>query len=995
MGLSAARRAMAVITAVVAGVLGLAGAATPPAVAAGTTTTAWHDGRFVEDPHGIVSRSDVVLGAPNYAPGQSLALGNGRLGVAAWAAGGFTAQLNRDDTMPARKSPGQVTIPGLAAMTGARDFTGRLDLYDGVLTESGGGMTMTAWVPANSDELIVDVTGADPNSEQTASVGLWSGRTPTAAASGSAGTLAETWVDNGLDGTGQTFGSLAGITAAGRNVTASVSGPSQVQVRFTPDANGSYRIVVAAPHWTGGDAQATATALLDRDTHAKEHALLTAQANWWHGYWAHAGLIEATSADGSADYLENLRTIYLYVEATSMRGALPGSQAGVADMISFAQDRMDWDPSAYWLWNLRTQLSANMSSGNFALDIPIFDMYLRDIPNLQAWTKQQMGGLPGICVPETMQFNGNGTYNGSLNNASCSEGASPSYNALDLSSGPEISTWIWQQYQDTHDIAFLRRYYPLLQQTSIFLLSFQTLGSDGLLHAVANAHETQWAVQDPTTDIVAMHTLFPETVAAASLLHVDSALRARLTKAETEIPDYARTDEQTRTQLLPPSADASGTDVIADSYQPTAPLRNSENIGLEPVWPWDQISDQDGSLTQLEDRTYTFRPNIDSNDWSLDAIDAARLDMASEVEADLVRNTERFQKFIGGMASFSSSSNDAYLEQSAGVATAMDEALVQDYDGLLRIAPAWPADWTVSGSVYVRDNDKVDVQVTNGKPVTVVVEAGSTGTIAVRNPWPGSQVRIVSDGRAGKPSSDATLHVATRKGGTYLIEPVTQPTTSLPFAPVTGTAPTTAKHLGPVQIGLDPSKPFTSLAASFNDPGVSDDQNTNAGNYDGNNASFSAQALAAAGATPGAPITSAGLTFTWPNVAAGTQDNTVADGQTIDMTGTGGRIGFLVSGSSGSAGGSGQVVYTDGTVSSYTIDSPDWFDTSPPAGGAVAVASTYQNRPGNTTYAHSADVFAVTAPITAGKTVAQVILPAVGELGVGVPSLHVFAIGIG
>jgi hypothetical protein len=298
--------------------------------------------------------------------------------------------------------------------------------------------------------------------------------------------------------------------------------------------------------------------------------------------------------------------------------------------------------------------------------------------------------------------------------------------------------------------------------------------------------------------------------------------------------------------------------------------------------------------------------------------------------------------------------------------------------------------------VYVQNNDKVDVQVANGKPVTVVIEAGSSGTIAVRNPWQGSQVQVVSDGRrVGQPTADDTLHVRLDKGNSYLIEPVAAPTTSLPFAPVTGTAATAARHLGPVQIGLDPSVPYPSLAASFNDPGISDDQATNAGNYDGNDASFSAEALAAAGATPGASITSAGVTFTWPDVAAGTPDNTVADGQTIDITGTGGKVGFLVSGSSGSVSGTGQLVYTDGTVSSYTITSPDWFDTNPPSGGTVAVASTYQNRPGNTTYVHSADVFAVPVPITAGKTVAQVILPAVGQLGVGVPSLHVFAIGIG
>ena len=96
---------------------------------------------------------------------QSLPLGNGSLGVAAWAAGGFTAQLNRSDTMPYRLSPGQVQIPGLAAMTSASNFTGTLDLYNGVLDESGGGMTMQAWVPAGKDELIVNVTGANPSTQ--------------------------------------------------------------------------------------------------------------------------------------------------------------------------------------------------------------------------------------------------------------------------------------------------------------------------------------------------------------------------------------------------------------------------------------------------------------------------------------------------------------------------------------------------------------------------------------------------------------------------------------------------------------------------------------------------------------------------------------------------------------------------------------------------------------------------------------------------------------
>ena len=78
--------------------------------------------------------------------------------------------------------------------------------------EGGGGMSATVYVRADKDELVVDVTGANPNTAQTATVNLWSGRSPVAAASGSIATLAETWTDNvATTGSGQTFGSLAAI----------------------------------------------------------------------------------------------------------------------------------------------------------------------------------------------------------------------------------------------------------------------------------------------------------------------------------------------------------------------------------------------------------------------------------------------------------------------------------------------------------------------------------------------------------------------------------------------------------------------------------------------------------------------------------------------------------------------------------------------------------------------------------------------------------------
>src|SRR5580693_671473 len=711
--------------------------------------------------------------------------------------------------------------------------------------------------------------------------------------------------------------------------------------------------------------------------------------------------------------MENLRTLYLYDEAASMKsGAYPGSQAGVADMFAYDQDQQDWYPAGYWLWNLRGQIAANLSSGNFSLNLPIFGMYLNDLTNIKAWTSAQMGGLTGACVPETMRFNGNGYYNGGSNssNASCATASSPSYNAEDITSGAELALWIWQQYEDTGSTSFLQTYYPLMEQAAEFLLAYQKAGSDGFLHAVANAHETQWAVPDPTTDLAADQALFPAVVSAATLLNTDSPLVASLKTAEGEIEPYARTDAATHDQLLnaqptsaaaAASADAGGTDVIADSYQPSATLHNGENIGLEPVWPYGVIGDSTtvngDNLTALADRTYNSRPNVNNPDWSFDAVDAARLDMSSQVESDLVAITESYQSYISGLGNLSSGTtgDEPYIEQSSTVATAMDEALATDYDGTLRIAPAWPSGWDAAGTVYIQGGSKVDVQIEGGVIATAAIQAGTTSTMTVRNPWSGQQAEVVN-GSTGAvvvaATTSATLSVPVTAGSTYLVEQPSSLTTSLAFAQVTGTQATAAKHLGgKVQIGLDGAAASTSLAASFNDVGITADSNTAPGNYDGGGASFSETALTNAGAAPEATVVSSGISFTFPNVAAGSNDNTVAEGQKITMSGSG-TLGFLVSGSYGPASGTGTITYTDGSTQSYTLNAPDWFSTSPPSGGAVAVTSAYQNRQGNTTYAGTADIFSETFALTAGKTIASVTLPPGGALTSGTPAIHVFAI---
>ncbi len=966
------------------------------APAAESDTTAWDGARYAVDTQGVVSRSDVVLDQAPVQPTQSMPLGNGTLGAAAWDADGLTVQLNRADTLPDRKSPGRLVIPGLARLTGAADYRGRLDLYDGVLHQSGGGLTSDTFVRADKDELVVQVHGADPGATQTADLRLWSPRAPSAlTAAGPIAALAETWTDQrGSGATGATFGSLAGLAAGARDVTAAVVDPLTVRLTFKAGADGSFRIVVAAPSYRGGDPVALLNDALGADATRPLDTLESKHAAWWHRFWSSVGPIKLASADGAAQYLENIRTIDLYAAAAEERGARPGSQAGVADLFAYSGDAHQWDPSAYWHWNLRAQTAANLGAGAATLDDPYFRLYRDNLSNLLDWTTTHMGGRAGICVPETMRFNGQGYENEdwlSFPGLNCDAGSGPYYNARTITTGAEVSLNVWQRYLFTGEKGFIRQNYPLLAESARFLLAYATAGANGALHTYpSNAHETQWDVHDPTTDIAAMRALFPVVIDAANALHTDGDLAGQLQDALTKLLPYK-------------TSGAPGSDVIADSYDPNASIHNSENIGLEPVWPYGLIGDDSGAATDLARRTYAQRPNKLVNDWSFDAVQAARLGLPGDVRSALVGLTEKYQVFPSGLGNlFGSARQEPYIEQAAAVADALQEALVQDYDGLLRIAPALPADWDADGTVFV-PGGKVDVQVRSGTPVTVVIEAASDAAMRVRNPWPGQQVEVIAvqnghirkgDGLA--PTSADQFTVPVRSGVDYLVQRVDEPISSLKFAPVSGTAATRAKALGSRTIGLlPPAPPLPSLAAGYDNVAVTDDAHTDAGNIDGGGASLSAQALASVGAAPNATVQHGGVSFTWPDAGGGQPDNATCSGQTITFTGTGTTLGFLLTGTYGPISGAGVIRYTDGTAQQYTIGAPDW-NGSPPAGSDPVFVSPYQNRPGDTHYDHPGVVYFAGVRLTAGKAIAQVTLPDIsGTTPARVPILHVFAVAVG
>jgi hypothetical protein len=191
------------------------------------------------------------------------------------------------------------------------------------------------------------------------------------------------------------------------------------------------------------------------------------------------------------------------------------------------------------------------------------------------------------------------------------------------------------------------------------------------------------------------------------------------------------------------------------------------------------------------------------------------------------------------------------------------------------------------------------------------------------------------------------------------------------------------------------SVPYASLPLAYGNPGISSDADPKAGNLDGGGRSYSAQALAAAGLTPGASVTYGGVACTWPDTQPGAADNVVAGGQVIALPGSGQTLAILGTGCTGTASGTLTVTFTDGSSQSFPLALADWWANSPAAGSGILATLPYINTASGRQTRNVA-VYGATLPLPAGQTVAYVTLPDVSAGVVsGQNNMHIFALATG
>jgi hypothetical protein len=189
----------------------------------------------------------------------------------------------------------------------------------------------------------------------------------------------------------------------------------------------------------------------------------------------------------------------------------------------------------------------------------------------------------------------------------------------------------------------------------------------------------------------------------------------------------------------------------------------------------------------------------------------------------------------------------------------------------------------------------------------------------------------------------------------------------------------------------------TADTADYNNIGTSDDINHAAANFDGGGVSYSAQALQAAGVTPWQLLTVNGVTFQWPNIGSGGNNNYNTNGQqippiSITPVTNATTLSFLGSATNGPSTVNVTITYSDASTQTAQVSFSDWTlgagTVQPISGNSIAITTTYRNKPTSTENI-KAYIFYTQVTLKPGLTIQSVSIAPTANRG----HAHIFAIG--
>ena len=775
-----------------------------------------------------LARADLDYSSPATRPEEGMPVGNGRMGSLVWTTPeALHFQINRVDvhamdstsfSFPRADSDygygcGFVDVvfetgDGAEAFDGAA-FHQHLSIYDGLMTARGNGITAHVLASPDHDVIAIEIDDARDRPEPVAidlrmlryQMQYVSGRTAdlrahhanvfrtaahtaTSMLSAEGGTIALTQRYREGD-----FSDASGVAIAVIGRASHARYANETTVRLTTIAGrGRFTILIGTAERRDRSADPARAALAEVDA-AKAPgfaALQAAAADWWHRFWAR-GMVYLHSDSGQADFVEQNYDFYLYLMASSSRGAFPPRFAG--GLWQTDGDMSRWG-SQYWWANTSAYYSGLMPANRVELTDPMFDMYTGMLDNAALAARQEWGSQ-GVWIPETTFYNGpeplpddiarelqdlvlvrkpfeqrshdfdwfaenKNRHNSRWNfraDGTWEEGHYVfkskgtgifGHTSHILGVAARIGNLAWQRYQFTGDAAWLRdRAYPFIRGAAEFYRNFPNLQKDdrGVYHINhTNSGESAWDSRDAAYEVACMHMIFPLAARAASVLDVD--------------PDLQASWNGIAAHLVAANAGARcGTGSEIAIGRPYGAFVYNGPGAIAPIGPEPELKERFLGFTRL----------------------GSFIDPQGIGGPQIFRNRMRLREGPGAID----------FEHIAGLAAGLHTSLLDSHPESVRddepvtLFNAWPKDWDAAFTLLARGAFVISAAQEHGRVRLVEVQSQQGGRLRLTNPWGASAVTIFRNGRKAESASGPLLTIGSTAGETLAIVPAGQPLRAL------------------------------------------------------------------------------------------------------------------------------------------------------------------------------------------------------------------------